>query len=205
MARGSLSQLGRSRYSAGRREVRPQHLPSRADHALQHVLEGGPGPRVQSRTNNDDGQPAETDPAVLPQSSVGNRRVTCSCARVSPDFERRSSFVDAGWAEFWHRTGWCAAFSHRFASFLHRASPRPYRGRALNPFGSIKWKGQPSNRIDFTPKRQVSCEAWRIRRVSRDQSRRDRRRPRSQRTFRNVRGSLAQRATGPLSLRRTVR
>ena len=41
---------------------------------------------------------------VLPQSSVGNRRVTCSCARVSPDFERRSSFVDAGWAEFWHRT-----------------------------------------------------------------------------------------------------
>ena len=53
---GSLSQFGRSRYSAGRREVRPQHLPSRADHALQHVLEGGPGPRVQSRTNNDDGQ-----------------------------------------------------------------------------------------------------------------------------------------------------
>ena len=42
---------------------------------------------------------------VLPQSSVGGRRVTCSCARVSPDFERRSSFVDAGWAEFWHRTG----------------------------------------------------------------------------------------------------
>ena len=40
---GSLSQLGRSRYSAGRREVRPQHLPSRADHALQHGLEGGPG------------------------------------------------------------------------------------------------------------------------------------------------------------------
>ena len=30
--------------------------PSRADHALQHVLEGGPGPRVQSRINNDDGQ-----------------------------------------------------------------------------------------------------------------------------------------------------
>ena len=56
VARGSLSQLGRSRYSAGRREVRPQHLPSRADHALQHVLEGGPGPRVQSRINNDDGQ-----------------------------------------------------------------------------------------------------------------------------------------------------
>ena len=45
-------------------------------------------------------------PRVLPQSSVGGRRVTCSCARVSPDFERRSSFVDAGWAEFWHRTGW---------------------------------------------------------------------------------------------------
>ena len=22
-----------------------------------------------------------------------------------PDFERRSSFVDVGWAEFWHRTG----------------------------------------------------------------------------------------------------
>ena len=43
VARGSLSQLGRSRYSAGRREVRPQHLPSRADHALQHMLEGGPG------------------------------------------------------------------------------------------------------------------------------------------------------------------
>ena len=43
VARGSLSQLGRSRYSAGRREVRPQHLPSRADHALQHVLEGGQG------------------------------------------------------------------------------------------------------------------------------------------------------------------
>ena len=43
VARGSLSQLGRSRYSAGCREVRPQHLPSRADHALQHVLEGGPG------------------------------------------------------------------------------------------------------------------------------------------------------------------
>ena len=43
VARGSLSQLGRSRYSAGRREVRPQHLPSRADHALQHVLEGSPG------------------------------------------------------------------------------------------------------------------------------------------------------------------
>ena len=42
---------------------------------------------------------------VLPQLSVGGRRVTCSCARVSPDFERRSSFVDAGWAEFWHRTG----------------------------------------------------------------------------------------------------
>ena len=55
MARGSLSQLGRSRYSAGRREVRPQHLPSRAD---QHVLEGGLGPRVQSRINNDDGQVA---------------------------------------------------------------------------------------------------------------------------------------------------
>ena len=58
VARGSLSQLGRSRYSAGRREVRPQHLPPRADHALQHVLEGGPGPRVQSQTNNDDGHPA---------------------------------------------------------------------------------------------------------------------------------------------------
>ena len=43
VARGSLSQLGRSRYSAGRREVRPQHFPSRADHALQHVLEGSPG------------------------------------------------------------------------------------------------------------------------------------------------------------------
>ena len=43
MARGSLSQLGRSRYSAGRREVRPQNLPSRADHALQHELEGSPG------------------------------------------------------------------------------------------------------------------------------------------------------------------
>ena len=43
VARGSLSQLGRSRYSAGRREVRPQHLPSRADHVLQHMLEGGPG------------------------------------------------------------------------------------------------------------------------------------------------------------------
>ena len=56
VARGSLSQLGRSRYSAGRREVRPQHLPSRADHALKHGLQGGPGPRVQSRTNNDDGQ-----------------------------------------------------------------------------------------------------------------------------------------------------
>ena len=42
---------------------------------------------------------------VLPQSSVGGRRVTCSCATVSPDFERCSSFVDAGWAEFWHRTG----------------------------------------------------------------------------------------------------
>ena len=53
---GGLSQLGRSRYSAGRREVRPQHLPSRADYALQHVLEGGPGLQVQSRTNNDDGQ-----------------------------------------------------------------------------------------------------------------------------------------------------
>ena len=51
-----MSQLGRSRYSAGRREVRPQHLPSRPDHALQHVLEGGLGPRVQSRINNDDGQ-----------------------------------------------------------------------------------------------------------------------------------------------------
>ena len=47
--------------------------------------------------------------SVLPQSSVGGRRVTCSCARVSPDFERRSSFVDAGWAEFWHRTG-CAFY-----------------------------------------------------------------------------------------------
>ena len=43
VARGSLSQLGCSRYSVGRREVRPQHFPSRADHALQHVLEGGPG------------------------------------------------------------------------------------------------------------------------------------------------------------------
>ena len=42
--------------------------------------------------------------AVLPQSSVGGRRVTCSGARVLPDFERRSSCVDAGWAEFWHRT-----------------------------------------------------------------------------------------------------
>ena len=43
VARGSLSQLGRSRYSAGRREVRPQHLPSRADHALKHGIEGAPG------------------------------------------------------------------------------------------------------------------------------------------------------------------
>ena len=42
VARGSLSQLGRSRYSAGRREVRPQNLPSRADHALKHGLQGGP-------------------------------------------------------------------------------------------------------------------------------------------------------------------
>ena len=42
---------------------------------------------------------------VLPQSSVGGRRVTCLRARILPDFERRSSFVDAGWAEFWHRTG----------------------------------------------------------------------------------------------------
>ena len=42
---------------------------------------------------------------VLPQSSVGGRRVTCSCARVSPDFERRSSFVDAGWAEFLAQDG----------------------------------------------------------------------------------------------------
>ena len=42
--------------------------------------------------------------AVLPQSSVGGRCVTCSRARVLPDFDRRSSFVDAGWAEFWHRT-----------------------------------------------------------------------------------------------------
>ena len=42
---------------------------------------------------------------VLPQSSVGGRCVTCSRARVLPDFDRRGSFVDAGWAEFWHRTG----------------------------------------------------------------------------------------------------
>ena len=42
---------------------------------------------------------------VLPQSSVGGRCVTRSRARVLPDFDRRSSFVDAGWAEFWHRTG----------------------------------------------------------------------------------------------------
>ena len=26
---------------------------------------------------------------------------------------------------------------------LKNRRPRPYRGRALNPFGSIKWKGQP--------------------------------------------------------------
>ena len=51
---------------------------------------------------------------VLPQSSVGGRRVTCSRARVLPDFERRSSFVNAGWAEFWHRTG----FSPLKGSFL---------------------------------------------------------------------------------------
>ena len=68
VARGSLSQLGRSRYSAGRREVRPQHLPSRADHALKHGLEGGPGPRVQSRTNNDDGQ---HDFVVCSRSALG--------------------------------------------------------------------------------------------------------------------------------------
>ena len=37
---------------------------------------------------------------VLPPSSVGGCRVTCSCARVwGPDFERRSSFGDAGWAD----------------------------------------------------------------------------------------------------------
>ena len=37
---------------------------------------------------------------VLPPSSVGGCRVTCSCARVwGPDFERRSSFDDAGWAD----------------------------------------------------------------------------------------------------------
>ena len=38
-------------------------------------------------------------------TKAGGRRVTCSRARVLPDFDRRSSFVDAGWAEFWHRTG----------------------------------------------------------------------------------------------------
>ena len=36
--------------------------------------------------------------AVLPQSSVGGCRVTRSCAEFEPDFGRRSSFGDAGWA-----------------------------------------------------------------------------------------------------------
>ncbi len=57
---------------------------------------------------------------VLPQSSVGGRCVTCSRARVLPDFDRHSSFVDAGWAEFWHRTGCLRCFllvmcTHPFA------------------------------------------------------------------------------------------
>ena len=65
-----------------------------------------------SRTTSGAGSRSRPRPRVLPQSSVGGRRVTCSCARVSPDFERRSSFVDAGWAEFWHRTGIVASSSH---------------------------------------------------------------------------------------------
>ena len=35
---------------------------------------------------------------MLPQSSVGGCRVTRSCAEFEPDFGRRSSFGDAGWA-----------------------------------------------------------------------------------------------------------
>ena len=56
---------------------------------------------------------------VLPQSSVGGRCVTCSRARVLPDFDRRSSFVDAGWAEFWHRTGALKAWADSL-----KAAPR---------------------------------------------------------------------------------
>ena len=46
--------------------------------------------------------------------------------RVSPDFERRSSFVDAGWAEFWHRTGSGALRIEQrvaIAANLHARSP----------------------------------------------------------------------------------
>ena len=56
---------------------------------------------------------------VLPQSSVGGRCVTCSRARVLPDFDRHSSFVDAGWAEFWHRTGALRAWADSL-----KAAPR---------------------------------------------------------------------------------
>ena len=69
VARGSLSQLGRSRYSAGRREVRPQHLPSRADHALQHGLEGGPGPR--------------SSPGLIMMMDKEGEARSCDCSRIS--------------------------------------------------------------------------------------------------------------------------
>ena len=58
---------------------------------------------------------AQVDPTTPPMGAsavnVGGRRVTpVRVLEFEPDFERRSSFVDAGWAEFWHRTGFDSAF-----------------------------------------------------------------------------------------------